>query len=207
MDSGEDGDGGPHSATVCPGQKLLGESTGEGFQEEGEESGKMKLQEAAGWASGYPLPPGLPQEQLLCSYIISWGTAATPPNPLQLFGQMCVPDSHLANQSPAIVGTGSEGESMTFPSLKLRNMRFGNCWCLYFLPGGGVSSALGVSCLVQGEGRDSERRGGGEERRRRGRKHWWTWTGPNCFFFSFFFGHFVFLGQHPWHMDVPRLGV
>ena len=29
---------------------------------------------------------------------------------------------------------------------------------------------------------------------------------PNCFLF-FFFLFFVFLGLHPWHMEVPRLGV
>ena len=27
------------------------------------------------------------------------------------------------------------------------------------------------------------------------------------FYFFFFFGLFVFLGLHPWHMEVPRLGV
>jgi len=28
-----------------------------------------------------------------------------------------------------------------------------------------------------------------------------------CIFFFFFFFVFVFLGLHPWHMEVPRLGV
>ena len=27
------------------------------------------------------------------------------------------------------------------------------------------------------------------------------------FLYLFFFGLFVFLGLHPWHMEVPRLGV
>ena len=37
-------------------------------------------------------------------------------------------------------------------------------------------------------------------------RYFYWWILPNLFFFWFFFFFFAFLGLHPWHMEVPRLG-